>query len=543
MEELKEISLEQLVPEGLVSFVMGFVDHLNYLGFGVNGDTASDIFVRCGKTQIETAQDIEKIMRPIVVKSKRQDDAFHDVFVGYAKNRSHIVVDEKTAERLKQKISKLEELETEKDSIDSTIEKKQAEAEALENRIKTDRQLAPGTKALAREYDQMERGYQRILKHVKDENIRIKLLNYAKGEYVPLSEKETEDMTLVLYGLLADAMLDKEYVKLMRLITNNIHNLRDEAKCVSDDMAELNARMTELDTDCMRRDELQQNVDALTKQINKELTIIKKDEALSHRELFIDGENAVWCDAMGETCALNKKFFRLNREEKHFIYEYIKSNTRKFKTRLARCMQTHEKQQLDIRQTSRKARATFGVPLKLYYKKKTRKKPKVLLFLDISGSCVDAAELMLFFIHCMREVFPGGCGAYVFVNKLYDISEFLNEDDPELAVKQIFEAIPTKGAYSDYGVPFREFYENHMNEVTDNTFVFFMGDARNNMRESGEEYVKAICARARKSYWLCTEPRVRWNKLDSIIDVYARYTNRVGEVLTAGQLLEFLMNI
>ena len=101
-------------------------------------------------------------------------------------------------------------------------------------------------------------------------------------------------------------------------------------------------------------------------------------------------------------------------------------------------------------------------------------------------------------MHAMKEVFPGGCKTYAFTNRLYDISKFFETDNPDESVKAVLDAIPRAGAYSNYEVPFRTFYEEHMSEVTGDSYVYFIGDARNNKNASGEDYVKAIARKAKR---------------------------------------------
>ena len=147
---------------------------------------------------------------------------------------------------------------------------------------------------------------------------------------------------------------------------------------------------------------------------------------------------------------------------------------------------------------------------------------------------------MLVFMHAMKEVFPGGCSTYAFTNKLYDISEFMEMDDAAAAVSEVLKAIPRSGAYSNYEIPFRTFYNSNMSKVTGDSYVYIIGDARNNKNRSGEEYVKAIARKAKKAFWLNTEEMSDWNTGDSIIGTYAKYITKVAQTTTAAELLGFL---
>ena len=129
------------------------------------------------------------------------------------------------------------------------------------------------------------------------------------------------------------------------------------------------------------------------------------------------------------------------------------------------------------------------------------------------------------------------------VNEIYDISDiFKLSDNATDSVSRVLETIPTRG-YSNYYMPFKEFSDESLYKVTRDSIVFFIGDARNNKNPSGEEYVKRIARKARKAYWLDTEEREKWNKADSIIDVYGKYMDRVAETVSTRQLLDFLMDM
>ena len=147
-------------------------------------------------------------------------------------------------------------------------------------------------------------------------------------------------------------------------------------------------------------------------------------------------------------------------------------------------------------------------------------------------------------MHEMRDVFPGGCETFVFVNSLNDVSDIFKESlDAEAFTEGVFQSIPVKGVYSDYYATLKEFYEKKMSVLTKDSIVIFIGDARNNNNPTGEEYVREISRKVRKTYWLNTESREKWNQNDSIIGVYKNYTDACAPVLTCGQLIDFLMNI
>ena len=99
----------------------------------------------------------------------------------------------------------------------------------------------------------------------------------------------------------------------------------------------------------------------------------------------------------------------MNDAEKRQIADYIKDNARKFRTKMSRKIRANRSSKIDIPATIKKSCQTGGIPLRLIHQKPVRQKSNLILILDVSGSCKNASEMMLVFMHAMKEVFPGGC--------------------------------------------------------------------------------------------------------------------------------------
>lgn len=268
---------------------------------------------------------------------------------------------------------------------------------------------------------------------------------------------------------------------------------------------------------------------------------IVKEQSRAHRAEFNKAlvKNAVRSKHAGDI-VLDKDFSKMSDAEKRQISEYIKDNARKFRTKMSKKIRANKASKIDIPATIKKSCQTGGIPLHLIRQRPVRQKSNLILILDVSGSCKNASEMMLVFMHAMKEVFPGGCKTYAFTNRLYDISKFFETDNPDESVKAVLDAIPRAGAYSNYEIPFRTFYEEHMSEVTGDSYVYFIGDARNNKNASGEDYVKAIARKAKKAFWLNTEPADKWNHGDSIIGTYSKYMTKIAQTANPAELLGFL---
>lgn len=197
---------------------------------------------------------------------------------------------------------------------------------------------------------------------------------------------------------------------------------------------------------------------------------------------------------------------------------------------------------MNLEETLREAIRTCGKPMNLIYKLPRRGKADLVLILDVSGSCKAASELMLTFIGILKEIFPRGCSAFAFVNSLYDISGIFEAGNVEESVQEVLGLIPRAGQYSNYEVPLRDMWDRHRNRITKDSMVIFIGDARNNKNDPGKEYIRNICRKAKRAYWLNTDANEKWDQGDSIASVYGHYT-RMYETVNIRQLLGFIMEM
>lgn len=279
-------------------------------------------------------------------------------------------------------------------------------------------------------------------------------------------------------------------------------------------------------------------------------SIIEKEKAERHRREFDSStaKNAVRtygtapCDI--QDIDFDRKLEQMTESERRKLADYISDNARKFRTRVSGNVRTRSRCRIDIKETVKSACKTGGIPMKICMEKPRRNRAKLLMFLDVSGSCKKTSQMMMTFMGEMREAFPGGCKTYAFVNSLHDVSDMFEDggSDTIRTANEILSTIPSKGIYSDYHKPFSKFAGEMMSEVSKDTIVFFIGDARNNRNPTSEEDIKKIARRAKRAYWLDTDPAAKWDQGDSIIGRYAPYMDAVIETVTVGQLLTFLTN-
>lgn len=285
---------------------------------------------------------------------------------------------------------------------------------------------------------------------------------------------------------------------------------------------------------------IQAQIDDLVKDMQKKLTV--KGQSFYHREVFVSTGGAVQLlkDSEAPACA-EKNFKSLSLEERNLLYRYLREHILKFKTKLTRHIDQMDRASLDMAETIRNACKSGGIPMRLHYQKPRPGKTDLFLVVDISGSCRAASEMLLTFVYLLKDAFPRGCRTFAFVNSLYDLSGMMDVRTQDIngAISSVLGTIPTRGVYSDYGRPIRSLYQQHFPEITRDSIIIWMGDARSNYLDPAYREYRAICRRAKRAYFLNTEKVSSWNTADSIAGGYAKYA-KMFEAVNVSELAGFI---
>lgn len=503
--------------------------YLQSKGYQTYDSFVSDFFALYKKADIEIdTNTLEAIIRPILLKNSTDYKTFHDDFVFFLQNADCLIVSNEQAKQIKKEQEIRQELERAILNYDkSSKERRKKLSEYSPGEIYSEKEKEKIKNAIEKAGEE----YKRILKSIPDGEELKDCFDKTHSEEIN-EEKAREVLKRVLF----EALYYKNYediFKIVELQRQHLEKLKKHKKIFDPEEEARKAKEEE-----ELRQKLQEELDKRAKNISD---IIKVKPVLNHRENFM-GKNSVYSEFSGEL--LNKRLGLLKKAEQKQIEEYIRENAKKFRTRLSNKIKTKHKKKPDIHETCKAACATNGIPMDLKFTKPKKQKSKLVMFLDISGSCCNASKLLLTFMHQMKSVFPDGCEIFVFVNSLYDVSSlFMESNSAEDFINKVFEVVPVKGVYSNYFMPLEAFYKEYFSKLTKDSIVIFMGDARNNKNETGEDYVKAIARKAKKAYWLNTEGKSCWNTYDSIINVYGQYMDDVREVLTTADVLNFLVGV
>ncbi len=232
----------------------------------------------------------------------------------------------------------------------------------------------------------------------------------------------------------------------------------------------------------------------------------------------------------------DKSFYYLSDEELEKMREAVTRLAQRLKNIIAVRRKRMKKGRFDIKRTLRKNLVNGGVPFKLFFERRKREKPQILIMCDVSDSVRNASRFMLQFVYSLQDLYSR-VRSFVFVSDIGEVTEHFRTND----VKQALD-VALKGdiinvyAHSDFGRAFRNFAADHMGAINKRTTVIVLGDARNNYNLPHDWALKEVKQRARRVIWLNPESRNTWGFGDSEMERYAVHCDLVEECRNLNQL-------
>ena len=185
---------------------------------------------------------------------------------------------------------------------------------------------------------------------------------------------------------------------------------------------------------------------------------------------------------------------------------------------------------IDLRGTVlRGLRSGTEIPFTLMHRRRKQTRLRLIVLCDVSGSVWQVSTFLLKLVHTLQAEFSQ-VRSLVFVNSVVEVTELFRRmrfpDD--LQNLRQYPHLNLFG-FSDFGRAFYQFYRDYLDELTRETVVVILGDARNNAFDAQFWTLDEIRQRSRRVLWLNPEPRREWDTGDSIIGVYAPYCDDVLE--------------
>ena len=202
------------------------------------------------------------------------------------------------------------------------------------------------------------------------------------------------------------------------------------------------------------------------------------------------------------------------------------------------------KGKLNLRKTIRKSLQNGGSLYSTVFKPRVKKKPRLILLCDISGSMalysLFGLTLLFGIVQRFRSV-----KAFVFIDGLTEITKDLQKMKIN-NIKSIlnnWNSFVKADGHSDYQRSFDELLLNKKIVNSSTNSLLVIGDARNNYRSISEETISKLSKSFDNIYWMNPERKQYWNTGDSRFMDFQKVCESYSEVRNFNQLKNFIENL
>ena len=202
------------------------------------------------------------------------------------------------------------------------------------------------------------------------------------------------------------------------------------------------------------------------------------------------------------------------------------------------------KGKLNLRKTIRKSLQNGGSLYSTVFKPRVKKKPRLILMCDISGSMALYSLFGLTLLFGVVQRFRS-VKAFVFIDGLTEVTKDLQK----MKINNIKDILNNWNSYvkadghSDYQRSFDELLHNKKVINSSMNSLLVIGDARNNYRSISEDTIHKLSKTFDSIYWMNPERKQYWNTGDSRFMDFQNIIEHYSEVRTFTQLKEFTKKI
>ncbi len=230
---------------------------------------------------------------------------------------------------------------------------------------------------------------------------------------------------------------------------------------------------------------------------------------------------------------MNRPFEALSDAEKKTLQREVKRLAAALRTRIALRQKRAKSGQLDPKATIRANLKYQGVPIELRHRDRVRK-PKIVVFCDISTSMRFCSELMLSFLFALQGQVRK-THAFAFIDHLESISEDFSGSNADEAIASVLLRMPSGYYNTDLGWSLNDFNNDYMETLNGQTTLIVVGDGRNNHNDPRLDLFSMMARRAARTIWLNPEPSYLWHG-DSDMPQYAPLCTNVLKVSNLKEL-------
>jgi len=245
---------------------------------------------------------------------------------------------------------------------------------------------------------------------------------------------------------------------------------------------------------------------------------------------------------------------RENLEEKDFLFTDAEERRKLLKetqnlglilaNKFVKYTKSASKGKLLFRKTIRKSLKNGGGFFDIVLRPKVKKKPRLVLLCDISGSMALYSLFGLTLLFGVVQRFRS-VHTYVFIDGITEISKELKNikfNNINKILSNWNEYVHVDG-HSDYEKSFNDLLsEKTINSSSFNTLLV-IGDARNNYRPINKDTIEKLSKKFQNIYWMNPERKQYWNTGDSQFHYYQTISKKYSEVRNFKQLRDFINSI
>ena len=243
-----------------------------------------------------------------------------------------------------------------------------------------------------------------------------------------------------------------------------------------------------------------------------------------------------------------------NLEEKDFLFTDAEERRKLLKetrnlglilaNKFVKYTKSASKGKLLFRKTIRKSLKNGGSLYDIVLKPKIKKKPRLILLCDISGSMALYSLFGLTLLFGVVQRFKS-VHAFVFIDGITDITKELKN----LKFNNINKILTNWNNYvhvdghSDYDKSFKDLLDEKIISNSSFNTLIVIGDARNNYRPINTETIGKLSKKFQNVYWMNPERSQYWNTGDSQFHHYQSISKKYSEVRNFEQLKSFINSI
>ncbi len=195
---------------------------------------------------------------------------------------------------------------------------------------------------------------------------------------------------------------------------------------------------------------------------------------------------------------------KMTEVEEELLEELAEKLWKQMHLRLSRRRKvTHKPDLLHLRQTIRQNVSNGGEMIHLSFKKKKKRKPRLLVLLDVSGSMDKYSLFLLRFIYALKANFAQ-LEAFLFSTQIVAITDLVKQKITPKDLRALSIRANAWASGTKIGHCFRDFNENYATRALNhNTLVLILSDGLDTgATEVLNVELKKIAQKARKLIWL-----------------------------------------